>query len=65
MSQITFTVTTSRDDWDTSFTVGAYATMAEAEDVARGHEFHHDVESRITEREYSAHGICTVPHYDC
>lgn len=59
-----FTVTTSSDDWDTIFRVGAYATMEEAEDVARGHELHHDAEARITERVVTAAGVVTVPHYD-
>lgn len=62
---ITFTVTTSSDGFDcNNFTVGVYGTMSEAADVARGHEFHHDVEARIIERETSAYGVVTVPHYD-
>lgn len=62
---ITFAVTTSSDGFDCNvFTVGTYATMSEAADVARGHEFHHDVEARIVEHETSVYGVVTVPHYD-
>ena len=59
-----FAVHTSSNDFDPSFLVGEYATMDDARDVARGHEFHHDVDARITEIIRTADGTVTVPHYD-